>query len=165
MDPFKGWDLEKGSPQTPTPLPRRVPSGPKDDALESFESLDAEAAALSPEARVDSPVSSCPLTWLEITVFDEDGDPVTDTSFEATLPDGSTHRGTLDAQGRAKIEGTDVEAEDVDVEVSRRRAEDGSAAGYSLRITPRASSSPKKAQDAEAAAEEPLLRVELAPVR
>ncbi|MCY1021946.1 Ig-like domain-containing protein [Pyxidicoccus sp. MSG2] len=161
MDPFEGWALKKGSPQLPKPLPMPEPLAPTDDAVESFEALDAEAAELSPEARVDSPVTTCPLTWLEITVFDEDGDPVPDVSFEASLPDGSTHKGTLDSQGRAKIKGTDVEAEDVDVEVSVRRAEDGGAASYSLSIRPRASSSTEKSEDAEAPSDDSLLRAEL----
>ncbi|WP_163998355.1 hypothetical protein [Pyxidicoccus caerfyrddinensis] len=161
MDPFEGWALEKGSPQTPKPLPMPEPPALQDDAVESFEALDAEAAELPPEARVDSPVSTCPLTWLEITVFDEDGDPVPGASFEASLPDGSKHQGTLDGQGRAKLKGTDVEAEDVDVEVTVRRAEDGGAAAYSLSIRPRASSSPEKSEDAEASSDESLLRAEL----
>ncbi|MBZ4417707.1 Ig-like domain-containing protein [Myxococcus sp. RHSTA-1-4] len=162
MDPFEGWNLEEGAAQLPQPLAPPMPEPqPRDDASESFDALDAEAAQLAPESRVDSPVVNCPLTWLEVTLFDEDGDPIADEPFEASLPDGSSHKGRTDPQGRAKIHDVDVEAGDVDVEVSIRRAEDGSAAGYLVRILPRASPAPKKDAEEESPSEEDELRAEL----
>jgi hypothetical protein len=164
MDPFERWNLEVGAPQLPKPLAPPVPvSEPQDEPSESFDALDAEAAQLAPEPRVDSPVVDCPLTWLEVTLFDEEGAPIADEPFEASLPDGSSHKGRTDAQGRAKIHDVDVEAGDVDVEVSIRSAEDGNAEGLLLRIVPRGAPAPEQdaEEEEEASSDEELLRAEL----
>jgi hypothetical protein len=46
-------------------------------------------------------------TWIEIELVDEAGEPVPGESYEITLPDGTTTKGTLDGQGFARVEGID----------------------------------------------------------
>lgn len=41
--------------------------------------------------------------WVEIEVIDEDDNPVPDARFVLELPDGSMKRGTLGADGRARL--------------------------------------------------------------
>lgn len=43
--------------------------------------------------------------WIEITLSDEDGNPVPDEKYVLYLPDGSKRNGTLDSRGYAKEEG------------------------------------------------------------
>ena len=46
--------------------------------------------------------------WIEIELVDEDGNPVPGEEYQITLPDGSTvASGTLDAKGKARVEGID----------------------------------------------------------
>lgn len=44
------------------------------------------------------------LDWVEIVLLDEEGVPVADEKFSIQLPDGSTREGTLDAEGKARVE-------------------------------------------------------------
>jgi hypothetical protein len=47
-------------------------------------------------------------TWIEIELVDEEGNPVPGERYKITLPDGKTvSEGTLDANGRARVEGID----------------------------------------------------------
>lgn len=43
--------------------------------------------------------------WIEIQLFDQQKQPVAAEPYSITLPDGSTREGTLDAKGRARIDG------------------------------------------------------------
>jgi hypothetical protein len=43
--------------------------------------------------------------WIEIELLDEVGEPVPGEKYRVTLPDGSVREGTLDAVGRARLEG------------------------------------------------------------
>ena len=43
-------------------------------------------------------------TWLDITLVDEDGNPVPYENFQLTLPDGTVVEGDLDSIGNSKIE-------------------------------------------------------------
>jgi parallel beta-helix repeat protein len=43
-------------------------------------------------------------TWLDITLVDEDGNPVPSEHFELTLPSGTVVEGDLDSNGNSKIE-------------------------------------------------------------
>jgi len=46
------------------------------------------------------------LSWIEIKLVDEDGEPVPGEAYQVTLPDGSTvAEGTLDENGKARVEG------------------------------------------------------------
>ncbi|HUT35061.1 MAG TPA: type VI secretion system tip protein TssI/VgrG, partial [Planctomycetota bacterium] len=45
--------------------------------------------------------------WIEIELVDEDGKPVPGEVYRVTLPDGSVAEGTLDKNGRAKLNGID----------------------------------------------------------
>lgn len=44
------------------------------------------------------------LEWVEIVLLDEEGVPVADEKYSIQLPDGSTREGTLDAEGKARVE-------------------------------------------------------------
>lgn len=46
-------------------------------------------------------------TWIEIELLDENGAPVPNEPYSVQLPDGSTRSGTLDAAGRARVDGID----------------------------------------------------------
>jgi len=46
-------------------------------------------------------------SWIEFELVDGDGVPVAFEPYSVQLPDGSTVEGTLDAQGRARVEGID----------------------------------------------------------
>ena len=46
-------------------------------------------------------------TWIEIELLDQNLKPVPNEPYEIHLPDGSRRRGTLDENGRARIEGID----------------------------------------------------------
>jgi hypothetical protein len=46
-------------------------------------------------------------SWIEIELVDEAGEPVAGESYEITLPDGKTTKGTLDSKGFARVDGID----------------------------------------------------------
>ena len=48
-----------------------------------------------------------PKQWVEIQMFDEDGNPVAGEPYQITLPDGTVDSGTTDEQGMARVEGID----------------------------------------------------------
>jgi uncharacterized protein (DUF2345 family) len=43
--------------------------------------------------------------WIEISLVDDDDQPVPGARYRVTLPDGSVDEGTLDAEGFARVEG------------------------------------------------------------
>jgi hypothetical protein len=45
--------------------------------------------------------------WVEIALMDEDGHPVPDQNYAITLPGGKVVEGTLNAKGRARVNGID----------------------------------------------------------
>jgi hypothetical protein len=47
------------------------------------------------------------LSWIEFELLDDDGVPVAFEPYTVELPDGSAIEGTLDAVGRARVEGID----------------------------------------------------------
>ena len=44
-------------------------------------------------------------SWISIELKDPQGKPVPNESYEIKLPDGTITSGTLDARGRARVEG------------------------------------------------------------
>ncbi len=44
------------------------------------------------------------LTWIEIQLVDEVGEPVSGQAYELTLPDGSVQKGKLNYRGRARVD-------------------------------------------------------------
>lgn len=44
---------------------------------------------------------------MEIELLDQAGKPVPGEDYQIELPDGSTTEGTLDSQGRARVDGID----------------------------------------------------------
>ncbi len=51
------------------------------------------------------PVQACPLVWIEIRLVDEEDQPVANEAYRIELPDGTVREGTLDEDGRARVEG------------------------------------------------------------
>ena len=45
--------------------------------------------------------------WVEVSLVDQDGNPVADANYEITVPGGSTITGTLNSKGAARVEGID----------------------------------------------------------
>ena len=44
-------------------------------------------------------------SWIQISLTDEDGDPVPSEAYQIQLPDGTVEEGALDDSGRARIDG------------------------------------------------------------
>jgi hypothetical protein len=73
------------------------------------------ASGAAPPARVNPPpptrrATAPPVekkTWVAIELLDDKGIPVGAEPYSILLPDGSTQSGTLDAQGRARVDGID----------------------------------------------------------
>ena len=49
-------------------------------------------------------VAPAELTWIEIQLVDEQGEPVSGEPYELTLPDGSIQKGKLNYRGRARVD-------------------------------------------------------------
>ncbi len=54
-----------------------------------------------------SVVQPCPdkLTWIEVELVDDDGNPIGSEAYKITLPDGSIRTGNLDGDGKARFDG------------------------------------------------------------
>ncbi len=50
-------------------------------------------------------VMPCKLTWIEVRLIDADKHPVPGESYRIQLPDASIVEGTLDHEGKVRIEG------------------------------------------------------------
>jgi hypothetical protein len=46
--------------------------------------------------------------WIEISMVDQEGNPVAGESYAITIPDGTIQTGSLNAKGRARIDGIDA---------------------------------------------------------
>jgi hypothetical protein len=53
----------------------------------------------------ESGESQGPLTWVGIELKDEDDNPIPHADYKVKLPDGSIQSGSLDDEGKARIEG------------------------------------------------------------
>lgn len=77
-----------------------------DQSQDQADSL--EAARQDSAATTDAdPVSGCPdseLTWIEIALQSETGEPVPDEEYFVTASDGSEHSGNLDQNGFARLD-------------------------------------------------------------
>lgn len=62
----------------------------------------------APSAGAQAAESALKLTWLEVRLVDEAGEPVPNAQFEVVLPDGSKQQGTLDSAGHARLEGIPI---------------------------------------------------------
>jgi len=51
-----------------------------------------------------APSPSTKLTWIEIRLVDDDGNPVPGVAYEITFPDGSIRSGSLSARGTARYD-------------------------------------------------------------
>lgn len=45
--------------------------------------------------------------WIEIGLFDEDGNPVPGQAYKISFPDGTVQTGNLDSRGLARVDGID----------------------------------------------------------
>ena len=57
-----------------------------------------------------SPVQDCPLkkkTWIEIALIGQDGEPVAGARYRIFLGDGTKMEGSLDGEGRARVDHID----------------------------------------------------------
>jgi len=116
-----------GTPVTPVTASATSPEAPAapvdaDEATpgqdttysKTAETLDAVAVeSLTDEQEEREPVEpvETELTWLEIELVDEADQPVAGEKYEVILPDGKIRRGTLDANGFARIERLPAEGE------------------------------------------------------
>lgn len=67
----------------------------------------SDELVIIPEQNEDEPVlvAAPELTWVEIQLVDEVGEPVAGQAYELTLPDGSVQEGKLNYRGRARVDG------------------------------------------------------------
>ncbi len=108
------------SGKSPSPAPPTEPGEPKAPINEeggaapsaSGGSKDGSSATASKEAPPFKPMTKeeakeqdKKLHFIEIKLVDQDGDPVPHEAFEITMPDGSVASGTLDKNGKARIDG------------------------------------------------------------
>jgi hypothetical protein len=67
---------------------------------------DAAPPEPTPPAGGEAPASDVEeLTWVAIRLLDENGQPMADTRYRVTLPDGSRREGQLDQEGKARFDG------------------------------------------------------------
>jgi hypothetical protein len=66
----------------------------------------SDELVIMPEQDEDEPVlAAAPeLTWIEIQLVDEVGEPVAGQAYELTMPDGSVQQGKLNYRGRARVD-------------------------------------------------------------
>ncbi|MEZ4329372.1 MAG: hypothetical protein R3B40_29350 [Polyangiales bacterium] len=62
---------------------------------------------------VADPVQATLDTWLGLALTDEHDAPMGDVAYELAMNDGSVQRGTLDGEGRARLEGLSATSCDV----------------------------------------------------
>jgi hypothetical protein len=63
-----------------------------------------------PPKSTDNTTNSCggsAKTWIEIQLVGEDGKPIANQKYEIELPDGTKKEGSLDKDGKARVEEID----------------------------------------------------------
>jgi hypothetical protein len=55
-----------------------------------------------------SSVSTDKKHWVEIALFDEEGNPVQGKAYQITVPDGTVIAGATDGKGRGRVDGIDA---------------------------------------------------------
>lgn len=96
------------SPEAPAAPIDADTATPGQDTVYNATAIELAAAALEaleaqpPEIEEPEPVE---LSWIEIELVDEADQPVPGERYELTLPDGKIRKGTLDANGLARVEG------------------------------------------------------------
>lgn len=69
----------------------------------------SDRVALPDEPPAEPVLAAGPeVTWIEIQLLDEEGEPVPGHRYEIELPDGSVKKGTLNYRGRARVDGIDA---------------------------------------------------------
>ena len=63
----------------------------------------AASGSPSPDSSDQSPDD--PRTWIEIVLKDNQGNPVAHERYRVKLPDGSMREGSLDGDGKARVDG------------------------------------------------------------
>jgi hypothetical protein len=66
---------------------------------------DSQLQAMADAAPGRQVIAPCPPTWIEVRLVDEDNQPVPHERYRIRLPDSSVKEGTLDAEGKVRVEG------------------------------------------------------------
>lgn len=61
----------------------------------------------APPAPTSAREAKVALTWIEIQLIGEDGQPIPGEKYRIDLPDGSVREGSLDSKGQARVDGID----------------------------------------------------------
>jgi type VI secretion system secreted protein VgrG len=102
------------NPQSGTPVSLVPPVAPADPAeADNATTGEVASASATPQERsyarfaplAYSPIDPVEVSWIELQMVDEQGQPVPGLRYRVTVPDGSVAEGTLDAQGYARVEG------------------------------------------------------------
>jgi hypothetical protein len=119
-DPFQG-------------APSPAESKPDDDAPESFAM--AEETVLTEKSRtLGSPILPCQTPWVELQLFDADGEPVQGAPYSIS-GGGVSQSGRLDKDGFVRLEGVDLNAEQVMLAVEVEEDDNGELS-YTLEVVP-----------------------------
>ncbi|MCB1035640.1 MAG: hypothetical protein KDD47_17595 [Acidobacteria bacterium] len=126
--------------ETPIPLDLGTPAfeaeaeDGEDSPKQSMEAM-AEEAEEESEEEVDTPVSTCPKAWFELTALGPENEPLKDVPYKVDLPEVK-QEGKLDGQGFLRIE--DVEVEPGSYVVNVLSEEDsGGEPSYRVEVVPR----------------------------
>lgn len=91
-------------------LKSQVESTPLQDEMASSDERAAnqaaadESQAADQSQPADADTQAAQTTWIELELIDSDGKSVPNEPYKITMPDGSIKYGTLDANGKARIE-------------------------------------------------------------
>jgi hypothetical protein len=110
---------DPSSPDTASPDPSSSDPSPAAPPNDSLTQAGTDSTANFWFNDVGSPVAPCggvpaPTTlsqdkkhWVEIALFDKDGKPIPNENYSITVPGGSVVSGSLNAKGRARVNGID----------------------------------------------------------
>lgn len=106
-----GKEVKKLAPTTPTEPHAADRSDPGAVELASQETANSDSGKYGSqpvqpfEAPLDTQSSTEPTSWIELQLEDELGNPIGGERYEIKLADGSTARGSLGSDGRARVSG------------------------------------------------------------
>lgn len=110
------------------------PPKPVDDPLTSLASMEQEVSTLEDED-VTAPATSCGTPWLEVFLYDDDGEPAQGADYDLSAPGVPAQKGKLDERGCVRVEGVEADDPDaLDLQVAVDRDADGEITGYRVEL-------------------------------
>lgn len=111
-----------------------------------------EAAIVEGELQEESlsPVLPCQNPYLELTLTDDDGNPLANAKYKLTAPGGENRTGTLDENGFVHLDGIDIAADTCSLRLQIQEDENDPEADptYEVQVVPK-ETEPEPAEDEE----------------